>query len=967
MKPSQRKKTDKAINTNEMKKFILLLAVLGLASATALRAQDMDEANRYMMQSLPNDPAVRVGHLDNGLTYYIRHNALPEKRAEFYLATNVGGIQETPDQDGLAHFLEHMCFNGTEHFPGKGILDYLRSIGAEFGRNINASTGFEETQYMLNNIPVERTGVVDTCLMILADYSHYVLNETDEIDAERGVIIEERRQRRNAQWRLMERSLPYYFGDCKYATCTLIGQQESLETFQPESLHNFYKTWYYPGNQAVVVVGDVDVDRTEAKIKEYFGSIPANANPQAKEVITVPEHAEPRVGVLTDPEETTPSISLMWMSEATPEDYNPTRMNLLQNLLKSLMASVMSERFTDITSDPDSPFQSAFFGISSVIYENTEAVMAEVSLKEDNILGGFKAFYTEIERMRRFGFTDDEVERAKTEILNRYDNRVKRAATRRNPEFIYPILGNFFDKTPYMTPEEEYKEVEQLLGNFNGMILSMMVQQIPMEEANNLVILYTGPEKGGIATPTGDQLLSALREVKESDIEAGEQLAVAESFLDPESLTPGTVEKERGVIYGTTEWTLSNGITVYVKPTKFAENQILLDIFENGGLSLIPDGDMASFNDAVVSVFNSNSGVGPFSGTEVSKMLAGKTLNVNPYIGGYKHGVSGSSSIKDLETALQILHMYYTDPRFDEKEWNNGINQFKSLLPNMENTPNFIFAQKLYKDLYGDSPRHRQISMDIVNQADLKVYEKNYRKLFADASGAKMTIVGDIDLDTLKPLVEKYIGSLPTGKRPSVADKKADKGIVSGKITDDFLTDMTTPQSTVAHIYSVDERYDQRTVAALDIAQYILDMRYVTSLREEEGGTYGASTATALQRRPAGKALVQTFFNCNPAMTDRLRELTVEGITKLAEEGPTDEEMTQAILNLRKNLPENRISNNYWAGQIENWLDYAEDGDTLRETALKLVTKDDVKNIVAKIVKSGNFIEVVQRPTKDSE
>ena len=949
-----------------MKKLFLILAVLGLATTTALRAQDMDEANRYMLQNLPNDPAVRVGHLDNGLTYFLRHNALPEKRAEFYLATNVGGIQETPDQDGLAHFLEHMCFNGTEHFPGKAILNYLRSIGAEFGRNINASTGFEETQYMLNNIPVERTGVVDTCLMILADYSHYVLNEPEEIDAERGVIIEERRARRNAQWRILERSFPYWFGDCKYATCTLIGQQESLETFQPESLHNFYKTWYYPGNQAVVVIGDIDVDRTEQKIKDIFGPIPANPAPQEKEVIVPPAHEEPVVGVLTDPELTSASVMLLWMGQAAPEEYNPTRAMLLNNLLQGLVAQIASERFNDITSDPDSPYQSGSFGIGGdIIYENTDAVFGEVTLKEDRIMEGYKAFVEEIERLVRFGVTDDEVERAKTNILNSYDERVKRAATRKNAEFVYPILGYFFDKKPYMDPEEAYKEVEQLLQNFNAQILSMMLQQIPMVETNNFTILYTGPEKAGIATPTEAELLSAYREVKASDIQAGEQNAVAESFLDPETLAGTQVEESRQVLYGTTEWTLANGIKVYVKPTKFTENQILLDIFENGGLSLIPEGDMASFNNAIVSVFNNNSGVGPFSGTEVSKMLAGKTLSVTPYFGNFKHGVSGRSSIKDLETALQIVHLYYTDPRFDEKEWNNGISQFKSLLPNMEKTPDFILGQRLNKLLF-NSPRHEQISMDVVNRADLKVFEKNYRKLFGDASGAKMTIVGDVDLETLKPLVEKYIGSLPTGKRASTWEK-TDKGIVTGKASDDYLVDMTTPQTTVVNVYSLETRYDERTAVALDIVQYILDMRYVQSLREEEGGTYGASTATALQRRPVAKALIQTYFNCNPAKADLLRELAVKGITELASEGPTDEEFAQAILNLKKNLPESRISNNYWANQIENWIDFAEDADTLHETALLLVTKDDVKNITKAIIESGNFIELVQRPTKEVE
>ena len=453
-----------------MKRNLILFALLPLLAVFSARAQSQQEAMQQAMAALPNDPAVRIGHLDNGLTYYIRHNELPAQRAEFYLATNVGAIQEEPDQDGLAHFLEHMCFNGTEHFPDKGILDYLRSIGAEFGRNINASTGFEETQYMLNNIPVQRETVVDTCLMILCDYAHFVNNDPAEIDKERGVIIEERRQRRNAQWRTMERSLPYYFKGTKMENCTLIGRQESLETFKPESLVNFYRTWYHPDMQAVVVVGDVDVDRTEAKIKEIFSVIPKCENPKAKEHLRVPDNQEPIVGIITDPETTVPSFELIWKSEAMPEEYNATVIGQMQDIMKTLVDMVMSERFADIVSQPDSPFLAGNLGISSLIYEDIDAVMGDVSMKEGHILDGFKAFYTEIERMKRYGFADDEVARAKADIENILENAVKKAPTRRNPQYINPILRNFFDKEPILDPETELQLGKQILANINAQV-----------------------------------------------------------------------------------------------------------------------------------------------------------------------------------------------------------------------------------------------------------------------------------------------------------------------------------------------------------------------------------------------------------------------------------------------------------------------------------------------------------------
>ena len=505
-----------------LKRFLIVVAFLPMLVIIPVKAQNQnqEQAMQQMMAALPNDPAVRVGHLDNGLTYYIRHNELPKGRAEFYLATNVGAIQETPDQDGLAHFLEHMCFNGTKHFPDKGILDYLRSIGAEFGRNVNASTGFEETQYMLNNIPVERPTVVDTCLMILCDYAQ---------------------------------------------RCTLIGQQESLETFKPESLHNFYATWYHPDMQAVIVVGDVDVDRTEAKIKEIFSIIPKCENPQPKEHLSIPDHAEPYVGVITDPETTNPSIEMIWHSEATPEDYNATIVGQMEDLLKVLVQLVMSERFADIVSKPDSPYLAGGFSIGDLLYEDIEAVTGQVALKEDNILPGFKAFYTELERMKRFGLNDDEVNRAKKQIETILDNNIKKAPTRRNSEFVSPLISHFFDKEPFMEPETEKQVIGQVLAQINAQVLNMVVSQLMPDQ--NFIVVYSGPEKEGIATPTQEQLLAAIAEVKASDIKPMEGEEIASDFLDPSILKGSKSGKAKKTIFDATEWTLKNGVNPSCPPT----------------------------------------------------------------------------------------------------------------------------------------------------------------------------------------------------------------------------------------------------------------------------------------------------------------------------------------------------------------------------------------------------------------
>ena len=946
-----------------MKRFFITLASFALAAGTVL-AQNPEQAQMPALPQLPNDPAVRVGHLENGLTYYIRHNELPAKRAEFYLATNVGAIQETPDQDGLAHFLEHMCFNGTAHFPDKEITDYLRSIGAEFGRNINASTGFEETQYMLNNIPVERESVVDSCLMILCDYAHFVNNDPVEIDKERGVIIEERRQTRNAQRRTLEAALPVYFKDTKMENCTLIGRQESLETFKPESLTNFYTTWYHPDMQAVIVVGDVDVDRTEAKIQEIFSVIPKCENPQPKEHLSIPDHAEPRVGIFTDPETTNPSIEMDWHSEATPEVYNSTSIGTAQDILKVLMQLVMRERFADITSKPDSPYIRGILSIGSLNYEDIDAVIGGVALKEDNILGGFKAFYTELERMKRFGFNEDEVNRAKKQIETALEEQVKKAPTRRNEEFINPLISNFFDNKPFMEPEVEQQVATQLMGQFNAQVLSALAAQMMTD--NNLIVIYSGPEKEGIATPTEEQLLAIIEEVKASDIQPMEGEEIATEFLNADLLKGAKSKKAKNTLYGGQEWMLSNGVKVVYIPTDYTKDQILFDLYKDGGLSLIPDADIASFDETVVALFRANSGVAGFSGTQLAKMITGKYLSLNPYLNNLDHGIEGSANQKDLETALQLLYLFFTEPRFDEDEYENGISQLRAVLPNLEGQPTYKFQKEANRVLYNNSPRQQTTSMETVNAANLQTLEKYYRMLFKDAAGATFVVVGDIDIDTLKPLVEKYIGSLPKGKK---ALKWVDDGvrIQRGVIKDDFSVDMQTPKSTVGQVYTAYLPYSAERKAALDAISYILDIRYTNTLREDEGGTYGAHTSVGVTRRPEERMMIQLKFDCRPSLCDKLRDLAIQGINDLAENGPTDDEVTSAVLNLKKNLPESRQNNSYWMSAIESYLRYGRDTDAAREAAINGLTKEKIQQTLQEFLAQGNLIEVIMRPANAAE
>jgi len=953
-----------------MKKLFLTLGVIALTIVTAMAQQptrEQVEAALAQTPKIPNTDQVKIGHLDNGLTYYIRHNELPAGRAEFYLATNVGAIQENqPDQDGLAHFLEHMCFNGTEHFPGKGILDYLRSIGAEFGRNINAATGFEETNYMLNNIPVQRETVVDSCLMILADYSHYVLNEPTEIDAERGVIIEERRSRRNASWRNMEAALPYYFGpDSKLSQCTLIGTQEHLETFKYESLTDFYHTWYHPANQAVIVVGDVDVARTEAKIQEIFGVIPAKENPVKKPIQEIADHDEPRLGVITDPETTNPSIEFGWHSPSNPELINATSIGYAQDMLKTVIAMVMDERISDITAKPDSPFLGGGLGVSSLIYEDIEFVSGQVALKADCILDGFRAFYTEVERYKRYGVTDGELERVKKEYLSALETKANRAATRQNPEFIDGIISNFFDKYPILEPEDELELAQAMMAQITPALVNQLIGQL-YDGRKNFVLVYSGPEKEGIKTPTVEDILKIMDEVEASEISAPEGGDVPEAFLDPAKLKGAKISKTATTIYGATEWTLKNGVKVVVYPTDLRKDQIIFDLYKQGGASLVADEDIASFDSDIISLFKSNSGVSQFSGTTVQKMLTGKNLSVSPYFNQNENGINGSTTVKDFETAMQLVYLLFTDPRFDQEEWDNGINQLASILPQIENQPNYKFQDELLKVLYGGNVRHRIISQEKLAKADMKVVETYYKKMFADAAGATLVLVGDINPEAVKPVIEKYVGSLPKGKKPLQYVDRND-GYAHGKVQKVVEVDMQTPKSTVYQAYVADIPYTYENVAAIEALGYLIDMKYTNSLREEEGGTYGASANGSMKRRPREVAIFEVDFDSKPALCDRLREIAVREFKEMAENGPTDEELSMAKLNLQKNLPESRQKNNWWMASIERYYLFGEDRDALYEEAVNNLSKECIQAMAQAFVNQGNFLELVMKPANTAE
>ena len=907
---------------------------------------------------LPNDPEVRVGKLENGLTYYIRHNEQPAQRAEFYLATNVGAYQEEDDQDGLAHFLEHMCFNGTKNFPGKALLEYLQSIGAEFGRNINASTGFEQTQYMLNNIPVVRETIIDSCLLVLHDYSNFVTCNPAEIDAERGVILEEKRQRSDASWRMFEKSLPYLYGDTHYARRTLIGGEEQLKTFKYESLTNFYKKWYQPHNQAVIVVGDVDVDKVEQKIKDLFGSIPA-AEVAVKNEPALPANAEPIVGIITDPEAQNSRIDILWKHDPIPVQFQNTDVAYMNDLLLSIISNIMDERFNDIAAAPNAPFFAAGL-FTRDLCNVCEAYNAAVLFKDGASVEAFTALMTEIEKMKRFGFNDGEVQRAKDNIISAYEKAVEAAPTRKNSELVRPLLYNFFENEAYMTPETELQIVQAICAQINAQVLNQVVAQLLPSE--NIIITYQGPEKEGLANPTEAELTGVLAAVSEAELQANAEENLNEPFLDADALKGSAVKGTKTTAFGATEWTLKNGVKVVVLPTQHKKDQVLFNIELVGGKNAVATEDLVSFEDNIWTLFLNNSGISKFSGTQVPKMLAGKNLSVTPYISNTRHGVQGQCAPKDIETALQIAYLYFADPRFDQNEYEPGIQQIKALLPNILSNPDYQFQQEMNKVLYDNNPRVVDLNEEVVEKANLATIERVYRELFKNAGGARLTIVGNVDPEAIKPMVEKYIGSIAKNKKARKINEENLINFAKGDVDKTVELVMATPKSTVFQVYSAYMPIDTKTEVALKAANYVLDMIYTKTIREDEGGTYGVGTAMAGQRLPIERAVIQVMFDTNPEAAPKLIELAVKGLNDLAQNGPTEEQMSKAVENLKKNIPESRISNSYWMGALDNWYEFGIDSDAEYEAAVNSLTAEDIKTVLQAILAQNNMVQVVSAP-----
>ena len=842
------------------------------------------------------------------------------------------------------------------------MLTYLQSIGAEFGRNINASTGFEVTQYMLNNIPVVRESIVDSCLLVLHDWSGFVTCDPAEVDNERGVIIEEKRSRDAADWRMYMAALPYIYGDVPYGKRTLIGGYDQLANFKYESLIEFHQKWYRPDNQAVIVVGDIDVDAVEAKIKTMFSDIPVPSAPVEKPVYKLADNVEPIVGIITDPEAQYSYVEILWKREPMPKELNNTDAAFMINMVKRYVRQIMAERLSDIAADPASPFIQAGLYFYPICNE-CDATRAQVLFREGNMEPALKAFMLEVEKMKQFGFTEAEVQRATENIINGYEKAVEAAASRKNGDFVDPLLNNFYQNESYLEPELALQLAQGLCGQLNAQILNQLLGQLQFVTDENMIVLYNGPSKEGSIIPTEDEIRAVLAEVKTIEVQPNAEEAVNEPFIS-KNLKGSAVKKTAETVYGATEWTLKNGVKIVVLPTELKKDQVIFNITKKGGKTLIATEDLPSFEDDIWSLYLEYTGISKFAGKNIPKMLAGKSLSVSPYIGGSRHGVNGSAAPKDLETALQIAYLYFTEPRFDEAEYMTGINQINALMPNMKANPDFLFSNAMNDILYGHNPRVVNLTEETLAKADLATIERVYRELFKDAAGAVVTIVGNVNLETLKPMVEKYLGALPKGKKATDVVEENLITFAKGVVNEEVRLPMQAPKSTVVQLYTAYAPVNTKKSVALDAANYIIDMIYTKTIREDEGGTYGVGTSMVAQKLPVERLIAQVYFNTNPEAVEKLSALATKGLKELAENGPTAEHFNMAMENFKKNLPEKRINNSYWLSCLNTWVEQGINYDVEYEEAINTLTAEDVKAALQELLSQGNVINIASFPAE---
>ncbi|QEC51529.1 zinc protease [Anseongella ginsenosidimutans] len=928
----------------------ILTGLFGLGVSFALQAQDPGK-------ELPLNPEVSTGTLSNGLTYYIQHNEKPENRAELRLVVKAGSILENDAQQGLAHFVEHMAFNGTKNFSKNELINFLERSGVRFGAHLNAYTSFDETVYMLS-LPTDTVEVFKTGFQVLEDWAHNLSFNPEEIEKERGVVLEEWRLRLGAAQRMQQQYFPTLLYQSRYADRLPIGKPEIIENFEHPELISFYKDWYRPGLMAVIAVGDFDVAAVEALIKKHFGSISPVQSPRDRTEYTLPDHTEPQVSIVTDKEAQYIQLSVYYKRPAVKVETEADYMKLLE---RSLYNKMLNDRINEIRQQPDAPFLFAVSSVSAFISNKDAYVLASVP-KEGQVRAALTTLLKENLRVQRFGFTPTELERAKTDILNSYENSWSERDKRENRAFIDEYINHFLKDEASPGIEFEYAFVKEHLDEIGVEELNTLAGSL-ISDSNRVVIL-TAPENQKDSLPSEEELLAILNNSSGLEVSPYEDV-VADKPLFSEELSPAKiVSREQIEEIGVTKLELENGVEVFLKPTDFKNKEVLFRAYSPGGTSLYPDEDYLEAANATGIL--TQSGIAGFEEKVLRKLLEGKTVGVAPYISTLEEGFSGSANIDDIETLFQLTYLYFTQPRFDSDALKTWQARQLTFLQNKDKSPMSVYGDTLRSVMNSYAARYAPLTPEMVRELEFERMQEVYADRFADAGDFAFFLVGSFDLDSIQPLLQTYLGNLPSSGREESwknLNISPPEGVISKEVYKG-----SEPQSRVTLVFTGQTDYDRMKNAQLAILGEALQIKLRESLREDAGGVYGVGVNTSISKFPEERYSVSVAFGCAPDNVEKLMGLVLQEIEKMKESGPLQSDLDKVIA-IRKREHETALKENgYWisllAGSYEMKRDPAA-AQEFFEASLQQVSPDNLKKLAGEYFDKSNYIKVVLYPEKE--
>lgn len=911
----------------------------------------------FGFQDLPTDERVRIGKLDNGFTYYLRENPKPEERIEFRLAVKAGSILEDDDQQGLAHFAEHMLFNGTKNFQKNELIDFLQKMGLEFGGDLNAYTSFDETVYFLP-IPTDDKANIDDALMVLSDWAHQATFDNEEIDKERGVVMEEWRLRLGAYERMRKQIWPVTLAGSRYAERLPIGKPEIIENFAHDAAKRYYRDWYRPDLMALIAVGDFDADELEGKIKNFFGGIEMPANPRERKYYDFPDFEGTRIATASDDEATGSTINVNFI---TPGTFEPKAdlASFRKGVLRGLYSQMLNQRLNELVQSENPPFQFAYSAYGSALGHNKYEYTIYVSTKDGNFEEGFKAAVRENERVRRYGFTQGELKRAIASYQNRYERSAKEADKSESWRLVNTYVSHFLNGGTLLSEAQRLQYLEEVLPTVKLEEINELIKGW-VRDGNRTIEIQAKSEHAD-KIPTEDTLLGILDGAKDdSSIEpyAEEELA---SALLADIPSPGKVTNEStNEATGITMLTLSNGAKVYVKPTDFKNDEIRMTAFSFGGTSLYSDEEYWSASNA--SGIASQMGVGDFSRVDLNKFMTGKTASVSPYIGSYEEGMRGTSSIKDFESFMQLVHLYFTNIREDKGAFNSWKTRQKNLYGNFMASPDLQYQIQRQKILFDNHLRVGFPSPESFDGIDFKRSLEIYKERFEDASDFSFVFVGNVDMETFKPLVETYIGSL-NSTNSNETYKDVGVRIKPGKFDENIYVGVDE-KSMVSITISGDYDYSLQNNGLMNAVANILSNKMIETLREEMGGVYGAGANASQSEFPESTFTFTISFPCKPENVEALTAAALAELEKI-KAGDFDEEEVDKVVKARmQNFEEQIKQNNYWVQMLPIYIRQGQDLELILQgnERAKAITKEAIVNLANKYLTDENLIKIVKLP-----